>query len=323
MIPNINENDFRGVDLNLLLTLMVLLRERSVSRAADKLHVGQPAVSGALARLRRLFSDELLVRSGRGMVPTPRALELELTVGQALHDMHAALFHAPKFDPQTVARTLTIGMPDWVDTWLLPPLLAVLSRAAPHVRVRILETDPYTVSDMLAKETIDLGIGAFDQGPPWQRRILLTSTGFRCIGRHDVIASGNAMSIEKYTGFRHLLVSHRGAFEGRVDKALATLGLARNVMYSSPHFSSLPRVLQQVDAVAAVPAPLAPIWERDFGLRSAAIPLDLPAIETALVAHAARDGDGFIQWVCGIVTDIVPRMSATDTGVNDRSGDIR
>ena len=214
MINNINENDFRGVDLNLMVTLMVLLRERSVSRAAERLHLGQPAVSGALARLRGLFDDELLVRTGGAMLPTPRALELERSMGQALYDMHLALFQPPSFDPLTVARTVTIGMPDWIDTWLLPPLLAALSRKAPHVRVRVLETDPYTVSDMLAKEEIELAIGAFDQGPPWKRRAGLASMAFRCVGRPDVIGRGGKMTLAEYTGLSHLLVSHRGGVRG-------------------------------------------------------------------------------------------------------------
>lgn len=310
MISNINERDFRGVDLNLLVTLLVLLRERSVSRAAERLHLGQPAVSGALSRLRSLFNDELLVRSGGQMLPTPRALELERTLGQALGDVHAALFQVPAFDPRTIVRTVTIGMPDWVDTWLLPPLLAALSRDAPNVRVRIVETDPYTVSDMLANESIELAVGAFDQGPPWQRRVGLASMTYRCVGRPEVFAGSGKMTLEDYIGLPQLLVSHRGSFEGRVDKALAGLGLKRNVMYTSPHFSSLPRVLQQVRAVAAVPGGLAPIWEHDFGLKSVAIPLDLPAIDIALVSHAARDKDGFVQWVAGLVREIVPGLSA-------------
>ena len=313
MMINISENDFRAVDLNLMVTLMVLLRERSVSRAAQQLHLGQPAVSGALSRLRSLFGDELLVRAGGKMLPTPRALELERTVGQALHDMHAALFQVSSFDPLTIARTVTIGMPDWIDTWLLPPLLAALSRKAPHVRVRVLETDPYTVSDMLARETIELAIGAFDPGAPWQRRVALASMAFRCVGRPGIMGAGGQMTLQEYIGRAHLLVSHRGAFEGRVDKALAALGLTRNVMYTSPHFSSLPRVLQRVDAVAAVPEGLAPIWKHDFGLVSAPIPLDLPTIEIALVSHATRDGDAFVLWICDVIKDIVFRLAAGST----------
>lgn len=310
MIFNINENDFHGLDLNLMVTLMVLLRERSVSRAAERLHLGQPAVSGALARLRSLFDDELLVRTGGAMQPTPRALELEQSVGQALSGMHAALFQATPFDPLTITRTITIGMPDWIDTWLLAPLLAALNRRAPGVRVRIIETDPYTVSDMLAKESIELAIGAFDRGPPWQRHVPLASMAFRCVGRPEVMGGSGEISLQQYIGLPHLLVSHRGAFEGRVDQALATLGLSRNVVYTSPHFSSLPRVLQGVDAVAAVPGGLAPLWEHDFGLLSAAMPLELPTIEIALVAHATRDKDVFVQWVCGVVKDLVPGLAA-------------
>ena len=183
-------------------------------------------------------------------------------------------------------------------------------RSCTGVRVRILDTDPYTVADMLARETIELGIGTFDAGPPWQRRAPLASMTFCCVGRPDVIGRRGALTLEDYVGLPHLLVSHRGAFEGRVDRAVATLGLTRNVVYTSPHFSSLPRVLQQVDAVAAVPAGLAPIRERDFGLVSTPIPLAMPTLDIALVSHAARERDVFVQWVGDVVKEVVPRIAA-------------
>jgi DNA-binding transcriptional LysR family regulator len=163
---------------------------------------------------------------------------------------------------------------------------------------------------MLAKDALDFAIGAFDRGPPWQTRRLLGAMKFRCVGHPDVIGRSGIMTLHQYVALSHLLVSHRGSFEGRVDIALAKLGLARNVAYTSPHFSSLPRVLQQVKAVAAVPEGLTPIWERDFGLASATIPLDLPLIEIALVHHGARDNDPLVQWICSIVDDLIKGVLA-------------
>src|SRR5689334_21572226 len=116
MIGTIRERDFRGVDLNLLVTLLVLMRERSVSKAAACLHLGQPAVSGALARLRELFHDELLVRGKGGMQPTQRGLELQSALAPALVELQAVVSDAPAFDPARSDRSFVIGMPDWIDT---------------------------------------------------------------------------------------------------------------------------------------------------------------------------------------------------------------
>ncbi|MDH0738501.1 LysR family transcriptional regulator [Achromobacter spanius] len=120
MISNIRERDLRGVDLNLLVTLLVLLRERSVSKAAQCLYLGQPAVSGALARLRELFQDDLLVRTQGGMLPTPRGLELQSQLLPVLAEMQSVILQTPTFDAASSERRFTIGVMDWANDWLLP-----------------------------------------------------------------------------------------------------------------------------------------------------------------------------------------------------------
>ena len=305
MKSNISERDFRGIDLNLLVTLLVLLREKSVSRAAERLYLGQPAVSGALSRLRQLFDDKLLVRTGGAMVPTPRALQLQAVLAPALGDIQGVISNRSVFDPKTVSRTLRLGMPDWVDLWLLSPLLAVLSKKAPELRVAVIETDQFRVSEMLARDDIDMAIGPFAQGPPWLRRHLLRTLQFRCVARAAVMGKRPSITLKKFIALPHILVSYRGAFEGVVDRELAAIGLRRNVAYTNQRFSSLPRVLQDISAIATVPEALTAIWQRDFGLSSAAAPVKLPSIEVAIAHHSTRDKDLLIQWICNVVQTLV------------------
>lgn len=311
MIGTIRERDFRGVDLNLLVTLLVLLRERSVSKAAACLHLGQPAVSGALARLRALFHDELLVRGKGGMQPTQRGLELQAALAPALAEVQAVVSDAPAFDPARSDRSFVIGMPDWIDTWLLPGLLARLADEAPLARIAVVATDRFRVADMLLQEQLDLAIGAFPAGPAWQRSRPLATVPYCCVARPGVIGTAGrkgtkgTLTLKQFAALPHLMVTYRGAFHGTVDDALDALGLKRRIVCTSPRFSSLPRVLQRVPAIATVPQVLAAGWQRDFGLVRAAVPLKLPPSPVAIVHHASRDKDPALRWLCGLVEALV------------------
>lgn len=304
-MTDIRERDFRGVDLNLLITLHVLLRERSVSRAAACLHVGQPAVSGALARLRAVFGDPLLVRIPGGMRPTPRALALQAALVPVLQGIQALITEEPAFDPGATQRTFRIGLPDWVDAWLLAPLLARLHRDAPDARVQVLITDRFRLPDMLAREEVDFAVGGFHGAPGWQLQRPLATVHYCCMHRPGLLGDDQALTLDRYVALPHLLVTYRNALEGTVDEALRTLGRSRHVAYTSPRFSSLPRVLQQVPAIATVPDVLAPSWQRDFGLVRAPAPLELPPIEVVIAFHAAREQDPALRWLFEVIASIV------------------
>ncbi|MGV2895504.1 LysR family transcriptional regulator [Achromobacter sp. AGC78] len=186
MISNIRERDLRGVDLNLLVTLLVLLRERSVSKAAQCLYLGQPAVSGALARLRELFQDDLLVRTQGGMLPTPRGLELQSQLLPVLAEMQSVILQTPTFDAARSERRFTIGVMDWANDWLLPGLLARLAAQAPHVRLTVLATDRFRFADMLQQEEIDLAVGPFSTDLRWQRSEMLATVPYCCVARAGI-----------------------------------------------------------------------------------------------------------------------------------------
>ena len=166
----IDKNDLRRLDLNLLVAFEALLQAKSVSRAAERLRLGQPALSAALGRLRHVFRDELLVRTGRGMEPTTKALALSARLAPALESIRATLSEQPDFDPATQSRTFCLGMRDWVESWLMPGLLARLQRAAPRVRIAVVASDARLGARMLDGDEMDLGVSVFSDGPTWQRR---------------------------------------------------------------------------------------------------------------------------------------------------------
>jgi LysR family transcriptional activator of mexEF-oprN operon len=304
MISNIRERDLRGVDLNLLVTLLVLLRERSVSKAAQCLHLGQPAVSGALGRLRELFHDDLLVRAPGGMQPTPRGLELQAQLLPVLAEMQAVVLQTPTFDAAKSERRFTIGVMDWVNAWLLPGLLARLAAQAPQVRLAVLATDRFRFADMLQQEEIDLAVGPFSTGLRWQRSEVLATVPYCCVARTGVIGGTGKLSLKQFAALPHVMVTYRGATRGIVDEALALRGMERRVVCTVPGFSSVPPVLREMPAIATVPRVIADSWRREYGLEVAELPVALPATHVALVRHQSRDNDPAVQWLGNLIKSV-------------------
>jgi len=298
-MSHIIERDFRGVDLNLLVSFLVLVRERSVSRAAAKLFLGQPAVSGALARLRELTGDELLVRTAQGMVPTPRALALADQLAPALESVRGALTESGGFDPSRGERSFRLGMPDWMEAWLMPGVLAEVAQQAPGVRLAVRASDRSRASRMLEAGEMDLGLSVFDPGPAWQRMAALGTRNYRCVYHPDQVKlpPSGRLTRAHFLRLPHLFISYQGDFEGQVDTALAALGAQRRVLYATPHFGSLPGLLARLPAVATVPELLVPGWRQRFGLQAAAPPLKLPDYTLSCVWHARHDGDPALRWL--------------------------
>lgn len=302
-IMGISENDFRGVDLNLMVTFLVLMRERSVSAAAHKLFLGQPAVSGALARLRQLFGDELLVRGTRGMEPTPRALDLAAAIEPAVALLQKAIAVPPAFDPASSERLFVVGMPDWVEHWLMPGLLTRVRRLAPRVRIVLKESNPFAVGDMLDKDEIELGVAALRTGPRWQHQRPLREMGFRCVYDQRQLPFAGAVTLAQYVAVPHLLVSYRGAVEGTADAVLAGLGLRRDVCYTTPRFSAVPGVLGENAIVSTVPEVLADRWAAAGLLASSALPIAMDRFTVSMAWHARRDDDAALHWLMGVIED--------------------
>ncbi|MBY3468205.1 LysR family transcriptional regulator [Rhizobium laguerreae] len=288
-------------DLNLLVTLDVLLAEGSVARAAQRLRLSPSAMSRALARLRETTGDPLLVRAGRGLVPTPRALELRERVGRIVEDAQAVLRPAEALDLQRLVRTFTLRTSEGFAESFGPDLIARLGRQAPGVRLRFVQK-PDKDSAPLRDGTVDLetGVVGGTTGPEVRAQALFRD---RFIG---VVRLGHPlcereMTPSLYAAGQHIYVSRRGLDKGPIDDALNALGLERQVATIVSGFSTALALARTSDLIASVP-------ERHTGalragMHSFPLPVPTPEITVSLLWHPRMDADPAHRWLRGCVRD--------------------
>lgn len=301
-----------GFDLNLLLVFDAVMRERHVTRAGDRIGMSQPAMSNALNRLRHHLKDELFLRGPDGMRPTSRALELAGPVRDALQDLETAL-DSGAFDPARAVRTFSIGSNDYAVPTLMPLLAARLEREAPGIAIRLMSSAGRTF-DMLDAQTIDVGISAFGQIPErFGRQPLLHDRYVLTMRRGHPLASG-PLSLETYSGARHLLVSPRGEVHGFVDEALAEKGLVRQIAMTVNSFSSAPAILAASDMILAMPGRIAdrfaPIY--DLVTRPAPFPGPEAYSSATLVWHDRLANHPAHHWFRDFLLDVSRMLSAED-----------
>lgn len=297
---DINERDFRGLDLNLLLVFHVLMRERNVTRAASRLFIDQPAMSGALKRLRRSFGDDLFVRTSHGMEPTPRAIELSRTIGPLLGSLQQVLTSRPSFDPAISERAFRIGLSDSLEVALMPELMQRLARAAPNVRVISRAVDRLHASSQLDAGEIELAIAVRHEQPNWLRQLSLFDWTFVCLfNRRQVRVRGQRMTLGEYLRYPHVITSFNASLSGFIDEQLARDSHSRRVIFSSPHFATSPLIVKQMPAIVTVPTFIAATWRDSLGLSVSPVPIDLPTYEVAVSWAAVNDGDAGLRWLVG------------------------
>jgi DNA-binding transcriptional LysR family regulator len=289
-------------DLNLLVTLDVLLAEGSVARAARRLRLSPSAMSRALARLRQTTGDPLLVRAGRGLVPTPRALELRERVSRLVQDAEEVLRPAEKLDVEQLVRTFTLRTREGFVENFGPDLIARVAEEAPGVRLCFMQK-PDRESTSLRDGTVDLETGVVGRatGPEVRARALFRD---RFIG---VVRMGHALSEAEITPSRyasggHILVSRRGLGNGPIDEALKLLGLERKVVTVVGGFATALALARTSDLIASVP-------ERQTGnlragMRSFPLPVPVQDITISLLWHPRLDADPAHRWLRGLVLEI-------------------
>lgn len=298
------ENDFRHFDLNLLLTFRALFEERSVTRAAQRLFLGQPAVSGALKRLREAFGDELFVRTSRGIAPTARALELARQIEPFLQTLHQVLTQPPVFDPASAQRVFRIGLSDSLEVLITPEIMDRLSTRAPNVKLIARPTDSTRASAMLDDGEIELAVGVFPECVQWQRQRPLFEWRFVSVfNPHLVKTRRERLSMEEFLRYRHVLTSFSGGLHGFVDERLEMEGLKRNVVFSSASFATSPFIVRRTPAIATVPDFIGRVWRDALGLAMSPLPFDVPAYEVSLMWSAARDQDPGLAWLADIFAE--------------------
>ncbi|MBD8094121.1 LysR family transcriptional regulator [Pseudomonas fluorescens] len=289
-------------DLNLLITLDTLLSEGSVAAAAKRLRLSPSAMSRALARLRETTGDPLLVRAGRGLVPTPRAVELREQVSRLVQEAQAVLRPAQTLDLGQVVRTFTLRSSEEFVENLGPALLARIAQQAPGVRLRFVDKSDKD-SALLREGSIDLSIGVVDASASPE---LLTQALFRdrLIG---VVRSGHALSqgdvsAERFAQGQHVYVSRRGLDRGQVDDALQALGLTRDISTIVAGFATAIALARDTDLIASVPERYT-AHQRD-GLYSFALPIVVPPFTVAMLWHPRLDADVAHRWLRGCLREV-------------------
>ncbi|MGQ0711709.1 MAG: LysR family transcriptional regulator [Rhodoferax sp.] len=286
-------------DLNLLHTLDVLLAECNVARAAQRLHLSPSAMSRALARLRQTMGDPLLVRAGRGLVPTPRALELRERVSALVQEGQAVLRPDQALDLQRLQRTFTLRVSDGFVEEFGAALLERVYAQAPGVRLYFMPKTQRD-SELLRDGTVDLETGVVGQrtGPEVYTQALFQDRFVGVVRADHPLATGR-VTRERYLRARHVLVSRRGLSPGPLDEALRAQQLQRDIATTVGGFAAALALARDTDLVATVP-------ERHTarlraGLYSFELPIPAPDISVCMLWHPRQHADAAHRWLRGCV----------------------
>ena len=295
-------------DLNLLATLAVLLAEGNVARAAERLRLSPSAMSRQLARLRQATGDPLLVRAGRGLVPTPRALELRDRAGALVEEVEAVLRPAHELDLARLERTFTLRTRDGFVENFGPALLARVAAQAPGVRLRFLPK-PDKDNAPLRDGSVDLETGVVGQGtsPEMRAQALLRDRFVGVVRAGHPLARGR-VTPARYAKARHIGVSRRGEGRTAIDDALEALGLGRRVVTIVDGFAGALALARETDLVASVPEHHT--GRLRAGMRTFQLPLALPAFTVSLMWHPRMHADAAHRWLRECVLDVCAPATA-------------
>jgi DNA-binding transcriptional LysR family regulator len=293
------------VDLNLFVVFDTIHAEGGITRAAEKLHLSQPAISHALARLRELFGDPLFVRQGQAMVPTPLARSLVAPVREALRALEGTLDGRERFDAATSHRRFVLGTRAELEAVLLPPLVSRLASEAPQAELAAVRLDRRRLETDLASGALDL---ALDVLQPVSAAIRTRRLGAEALvvalrAGHPAIAAGP--DLEAYLALDHVLVSSRRRGAGLEDVALQKLGASRRVRLRCQQYFAAFRVVARTDLAVTLPASHAAVLNERFGHALLPLPFATPGLERYLYWHDNVDASPAHVWLRALAAEVV------------------
>ncbi|MEZ5657107.1 MAG: LysR family transcriptional regulator [Burkholderiaceae bacterium] len=296
--------DIRNIDLNLLPILDALLRCGSVTQAAQELDMSQSAVSSALARLRTLFDDQLLVRSGRGMLPTPRALKLAGPLGRALAMARDELFTGQRFDPLVSDRSFVICHSDVGAYVLWPRIVAAVEARAPRASLNLRVLGEPEIAAGLESGELDVAIGVYPSLPVslYQRRLF--EREFVLLMREGHPLADARITANRFAAARHLIVRRSSGVQDQVDVRLHARGLRRDRVIDVPTYLMLPPLLEASDYVVVLPGQLADAFKRVGRFVSRPIPLETRTSVIRLHWHRRNHEDAANRWLRELVVEL-------------------
>ncbi|MEU9351502.1 LysR family transcriptional regulator [Streptomyces griseoloalbus] len=298
------------LDLNLLTALDALLEEGSVAGAAARLHVTAPAMSRSLGRIRKATGDQILVRTGRTMVPTPRALAMRAEVHALVLQAHQLLSAREELDLAALERVFTVRWHDALTAACGTALIAAVHRRAPGIQLR-LPAEPGTDTPELRRGEVDLASSS--------SRPTLPDIRHRLVGRDELVVAvrpGHPLtedgppSLERYAAAEHLTVSRRGRLRDPIDDALTTRGLERRVVAAVPTIALALQLAHDTDLALAVPDAVTRAARDHLGLITLPLPLHMPAVPLYLSWHQRHDDDRAHTWLRDLATETVQALFA-------------
>lgn len=296
--------NFAALDLNLLRVFNAMMIELSTVRTGDRIGLSQPAVSSALGRLRQIVGDDLFVRDGNRMVPTPRALALQEPIRSALRQLEDALSSVVGFDPATSHHNFLIAGSDYVSTFLMPWLASSLKSEAPRITLQMLDFPPRQVFSVLSEGRVDVAVERQLDPPDWIGHRTLYRSFVVCLARKDhpaLLSSGTApgerIPPDVYSAIPQVILSTDGSKGGSVDPELRRIGLSRSVGITVPHFQAIALTAASSDMLGNLPIHFARYAARLLNLELYLPPVDPPIVEMRMYWHRRLEQDPAQAWL--------------------------
>lgn len=300
--------NLRSLDLNLLLVFDAVYNERSISRAAIKLHLSQPAVSNALARLRERFSDPLFERNSQGMSPTPRAKVLVEPIRRALDILERGLRGDEPFDYAQSNREFVIAVEDYGETIILPRFIDWLAETAPLVRINIRPEPSAQLESELRDGIVDLALDYFALPRPGYESQALMTESLLSLSRKDHPIIGEQLTLDTYLKLRHIALTPRTRTTPMIDLALAKRGMKRTISVTVPHFQSMPVMVETSDMICTMPRRMANLYADHFFLKTHTVPLRIPRFPVYLIWHDSLEEDAGHRWLRNHLIEFSQRL---------------
>ncbi len=307
------------VDLNLLVYLDVLLREGSVTKAANQLSITQPAMSNGLKRLRDLFKDPLLVRTSDGMTPTKRAVELQPVIRDVLSRLESSIQPEVEFEPRTSERTFRIMTSDYAESTLLLGLISKLAELAPNITLDLITPSDVTFHDV-EQGKVDMAINRFDELPLSFHQKVIWYDNFSCVIRSDHPRADD-FDLEQYVKGQHIWVSKTGFGVGVgidptevqklgwVDAELTKIGKQRDIRVFTRHYHAALQFAKTQNLIATLPTKAAKIFKDDPAIKVVDPPFDIPPIALKMAWSALLHHDAGHIWLRRLIGDVANEMN--------------
>lgn len=288
------------LDPRALRILRTILQERNITHAANRLGMAQPVASAALAKMRKVLQDPLLVRGSRSMVLTERAQAVLPVIVRIMDDLEQLAEPATAFDPASAQLDFSLAAADYVQTSILPPMLGKLSLQAPMVRVSLKPMEPHSLANNLEQSNLDMAIMPIGNAPDQLISKKICEERFLCVSRIGHPRIGKRLDLDTYCQLSHILVSQTNHdFRGQVDKALAAVERSRHVRIAVPNFFAAIELVRQSDDVATVPERLARRFKSELAIHEP--PLSVPGFTLALVWHQRSQTSLAHNWLRNLI----------------------